>query len=51
VKTPDTVLPQLRVTKLFHGKPKPVEFDRQSPEILNLQLTGGEELTWPNQTH
>jgi hypothetical protein len=51
VKVPATVLPHLRVTKLFHGKPSPVEFDRQSNEILNLQLTGGEKLTWLNDTH
>jgi stringent starvation protein B len=51
VKVPATVLPHLRVTKLFHGKPSPVEFDRQSSEILNLQLTGGEKLTWLNDTH
>jgi hypothetical protein len=51
VDSPDTILPHLRVTKLFHGKPAPVEFDPKSPEILNLQLTGGEKLTWPNETH
>ena len=46
VKDFDTVLPQLRVTKLFHGKPAPVEFDPKSPDILNLQLTGGEQISW-----
>jgi hypothetical protein len=46
VESPDTVLPQLRVTKLFHGRPAPVEFDPKSPDILNLQLTGGEQISW-----
>jgi hypothetical protein len=46
MKNPDTILPQLRVTKLFRCKPTSVEFDRQSDGILNLQLTGGERISW-----
>jgi hypothetical protein len=46
IKNPNTVLQQLRVTRLFRGKPTPVRFERQSDEILNLQLTGGEEIFW-----
>jgi hypothetical protein len=46
MKNPDTVLPELRVKKLFRGKPTPMEFDHQSDDILNLQLTGGERLSW-----
>ena len=46
VESPDTILLQLRVTKLFHGRPAPVEFDPKSPDILNLQLTGGEQISW-----
>jgi len=48
VKNPGAVLAGLRVTKLFHGKPAPVEFDARSSEILNLQLTGGERISWPD---
>jgi hypothetical protein len=46
VENPDTILPQLRVMKPFHGEPTPVRFDASSREILNLQLSGGEQLSW-----
>jgi hypothetical protein len=36
----------LKVDKLFAGKPVPVEFDRASPEILGLVLNGGERISW-----
>jgi hypothetical protein len=46
VTNPDTVLPRLEVMKLFHGKLTPVRFDAGSRDILNLQLSGGEQLSW-----
>ncbi len=46
VSDPPTVLPQLKVARLFGGKPTPVEFDPNSTEILALQLFGGEEIDW-----
>jgi len=46
VKSPDTVLPQLSVTKPFANKPAPVVFDPRAREIPNLQLTGGERISW-----
>jgi hypothetical protein len=38
--------PELKVYKLYAGKPVPVEFDRASSEILGLVLNGGEEISW-----
>jgi hypothetical protein len=46
VKNPDTVLPQLSVAKPFGNKLVPVVFDWHSREILTLQLTGGEQISW-----
>jgi hypothetical protein len=37
---------ELKVYKLYAGKPVPVEFDRSSPEILGLVLNGGERISW-----
>ena len=37
---------ELKVYKLYAGKPVPVEFDRTSPEILGLVLNGGEKISW-----
>ena len=42
----DRVPPDLKVYKLYAGKPVPVEFDRASPEILGLVLNGGERISW-----
>jgi len=42
----DRVPPELKVYKLYDGKPVPVEFDRASPEILGLVLNGGEKISW-----
>jgi len=42
----ERVPPDLKVYKLYAGKPVPVEFDRASPEILGLVLTGGEKISW-----
>jgi hypothetical protein len=38
--------PELKVYKLYAGKPVRVEFDRASPEILGLVLNGGEKISW-----
>jgi len=46
VTNPDAVLPRLRVMKLFHGKLTPVRYEPGSREILSLQLSGGEQLSW-----
>jgi hypothetical protein len=37
---------ELKVYKLYGGKPVPVEFDRAGPEILGLVLNGGERIYW-----
>jgi len=37
---------ELKVYKLYAGKPVPVEFDRASPAILGLVLNGGEKISW-----
>jgi hypothetical protein len=37
---------ELKVYKLYAGKPVLVEFDRTSPEILGLVLNGGERISW-----
>jgi len=42
----ERVPPDLKVYKLYAGKPVPVEFDRASPEILGLVLSGGEQISW-----
>ena len=38
--------PELKVYKLYAGKPVPVEFDPASLEILGLVLNGGERISW-----
>jgi len=43
---PELVLPTLTVFRNFHGRPVNVEFDRASPAILGLILTGGEMVSW-----
>jgi hypothetical protein len=45
-KDPHSILPQLRVRRLYNGKPVAVEFDRSSQEILAMPLFGGEEISW-----
>jgi hypothetical protein len=42
----DRVPPELKVYKLYAGRPVPVEFDRSSPEILGLVLSGGEQISF-----
>lgn len=43
---PEVVLNRLTVSRLYRGQPRPVEFDRGSPAILGLVLTGGEVISW-----
>jgi hypothetical protein len=43
------VLPELQVSRLFGGRPTPVEFDRAARDILNLRLLGGEQISFPSQ--
>ena len=43
---PEEVLPHLAVYKLYRGRPVVVEFDRSSPAILDLLLSGGEIISW-----
>jgi hypothetical protein len=40
------VPPRLSVQKPYNGKLARVEFDHASPDILNLVLEGGEEISW-----
>ena len=47
VKNPGTLLPGLRVMRPFGGKPTPIVFDPQSRDILDLPLTGTEQISWP----
>jgi pimeloyl-ACP methyl ester carboxylesterase len=46
VRAPESVLSHLSVGKLHNGRLAEVEFDRTSPAILNLILTGGETIFW-----
>ncbi len=46
VREPESVLPHLSVGKLHNGRLADVKFDRTSPAILNLILTGGETISW-----
>lgn len=43
---PDALLARLHVSRPYRGQPRPVEFDRTSPAILSLVLTGGEVISW-----
>jgi hypothetical protein len=45
----ERLLLQLTVLKPYAGKPVPVEFDRASPEILSLTLSGGESISWQSE--
>ena len=42
----DAVLPTLTITKPFKGRPTPMEFDRTRQDILDLVLTGDEQIRW-----
>ena len=43
---PEVVLPTLTISKPWHGKLTPVQFDPKSPDILQFVLTGDEQLRW-----
>jgi hypothetical protein len=42
----DKVLPTLTITRLWAGKPVVLEFDRSQQDVLNLVLTGNEQIRW-----
>jgi hypothetical protein len=43
---PETVLPRLRVYKLWNGRLRPVKFHPADAAILRLGLRGGEVISW-----
>ena len=43
---PGTAFRNLSVSRPYRGRLAPVEFDRNSPDILSLVLLGGEVITW-----
>jgi hypothetical protein len=45
-KRPEDVLPSLRITKTFNGRPIPIEFDRTRQDILDFVFTGDEQVRW-----
>ena len=47
IRLPENVLPQLTVTRPYAGQPRTVQFDRQTQDIFNLKLAGGETIAWP----
>jgi hypothetical protein len=47
-RQPDAILPRLSVFKLYDGRPVAVDFDRSNRAILDLVLTGGESISWPD---
>ena len=46
VSLAEGVLPTLQVQRGYAGRLTPVIFDRARPDILDLLLTGGEEIRW-----
>jgi hypothetical protein len=42
----DKTLPTLEITRLWGGKPVALQFDRSTPDVLNLVLTGNEQIRW-----
>jgi hypothetical protein len=46
---PESVLKSLTVSRLYNGRPTPVDFDRSNPAILRLILNGGEAISWSLQ--
>ena len=43
---PETVLTSLAISKPFGGRPVMIEFDRGKQDILNMVLTGDEQIRW-----
>lgn len=48
-RQPEAIVPKLEVSRLFNGRPTPIDFDTSSPAILRLTLTGGEIIRWTQQ--
>ena len=46
VRRPEDILPTLAVSRLYNGRPTPLEFDRSNSSILRLPLMGGEVISW-----
>ena len=42
----DKAPPTLEITRLWGGKRIALEFDRSLPDVLNLVLTGNEQIRW-----
>jgi hypothetical protein len=45
-KRAESVEATLKVTKMYRGRPVPVEFDKSGKGILDLTLMGGESIAW-----
>lgn len=45
-RDPQASVSTLIVSRLYNGKPTPVDFDRSSNAILRLTLKGGESISW-----
>ena len=43
---PETILPRLKITKLWNGQPTAITFDPARNAILTLILQGGETISW-----
>jgi hypothetical protein len=43
---PEAILPELAISRLYNGRPAPVDFDHSSSAILRLTLMGGEIISW-----
>ena len=43
---PETILPKLKITKLWNGRPTVITFDPAGNAILKLILQGGETISW-----
>jgi hypothetical protein len=43
---PEQILPNLTVSRLYNGRPTPLDFDRSNSSILRLPLMGGEVISW-----
>jgi hypothetical protein len=46
VRRPEDILPTLAVSRLYSGRPTPLEFDRSNSSILRVPLMGGEVISW-----
>ncbi|HWF11742.1 MAG TPA: hypothetical protein VG297_24915 [Bryobacteraceae bacterium] len=45
-RRPESLLATLTISRLYAGRPTPVDFDRSNPAILRLPITGGEIISW-----